>query len=47
MSEQKADQQGRHIDENGSCIWKRPPKPKLQHIVGKHYKIIGMEASND
>lgn len=34
-------QQGKKVDENGLCIWFHEPEPITEHIVGKHYKIVG------
>lgn len=34
-------QQGGKIDGNGLCQWKKPSEPKLQHLGGRHYKIVG------
>jgi len=36
-------QQGKQLDRNGDCIWKEEPKPVLEHIVGKHYRVVGWE----
>lgn len=34
------DQQGQRL-EDGLCIWDHEPKPILQHIGGKHYRVLG------
>jgi len=35
-------QQGQHVDEEtGLCIWHHPPQDILQHLGGRHYKVIG------
>ena len=34
-------QQGQKVDANGLCQWEKPPEPKLQHLGGRHYKVIG------
>lgn len=34
-------EQGQRIDDAGVCIWAKPPEPKLQHLGGRHYKVIG------
>lgn len=36
-------QQGEKIDEQGLCIWFREPKEILQHLGGKHWKLVGYE----
>jgi hypothetical protein len=33
-------QQGGKIDENGLCVWQKPPEPKLIHLGGRHYKAV-------
>lgn len=34
-------QQGRKVDPDGVCIWRREPEPILKHLGGRHWKIIG------
>lgn len=33
--------QGKQVDERGFCIWTPPPEPILEHMGGKHYKVVG------
>ena len=33
--------QGREVDDSGLCVWRVPPGPKLQHLGGRHYLIVG------
>lgn len=33
-------QQGQRI-EDGLCRWDHEPEPILEHIVGKHYRVLG------
>lgn len=33
-------QQGEKLDAAGLCIWSKPPEPKLQHLGGRHYKVV-------
>lgn len=32
--------QGQKI-ENGLCVWYHKPKPILEHLGGRHYKVLG------
>jgi hypothetical protein len=36
-------QGGHRLDESGECVWEEEKKPILQHIAGKHYRVIGWE----
>lgn len=33
-------EQGKTIDADGFCVWIEPPKPKLIHLGGRHYKAV-------
>ena len=33
-------QGGHRLDANGECVWEEEPQPVLEHIVGKHYRVI-------
>lgn len=34
-------QQGQRIDAAGLCVWEKPHEPKLLHLGGRHYKVVG------
>jgi hypothetical protein len=34
-------QGGHRLGANGECIWEEEPQPVLEHIVGKHYRVVG------
>lgn len=36
-------QQGQKVGDDGLCVWKKPPQPKVEHIIGRHYRIVGWE----
>lgn len=35
--------QGGHRLNGIECIWEEEPKPVLEHIAGKHYRVVGWE----
>ena len=35
------EQGGHRLDANGECVWEEEPQPVLEHIVGKHYRVVG------
>ena len=35
--------QGGHRLNGTECIWEEGPKPVLEHIGGKHYRVVGWE----
>jgi hypothetical protein len=34
-------QQGEKIVADGLCAWKPEPRPVLEHIGGRHYRVVG------
>lgn len=36
-------QGGERLNEAGECIWGEEKQPILEHIAGKHYRVIGWE----
>lgn len=34
-------QDGQRLDEKGECVWDEEPQPILEHIIGKHYRVVG------
>lgn len=38
-------QQGKKIDADGLCVWKKPAEPKLIHLGGRHYKAVFDQAA--
>lgn len=34
-------QDGHRLDDKGVCVWEEEPQPILEHIVGKHYRVLG------
>lgn len=37
------DQQGKRRDSEGLCIWDYPATEILEHLGGRHYKVVGSE----
>ena len=35
--------QGGHRLNGIECVWEEEPKPVLEHIGGKHYRVVGWE----
>lgn len=38
-------QGGHRLDDKGECIWEEEPQPILEHIIGKHYRVVGWTGS--
>lgn len=36
-------QGGHRLDDKSECIWEEEKKPILEHIAGKHYRVVGWE----
>lgn len=34
-------QGGERLDEKGECVWQEEPQPILEHMGGKHYRVVG------
>jgi hypothetical protein len=36
-------QGGKRLNAAGECVWEEEPKPILQHMGGKHYRVVGWQ----
>lgn len=39
-------EQGKKIVD-GVCAWETPPEPRIEHIGGKHYRVINTDPTRD